>query len=276
MSDELTIRVNGSEYSLSDEFKESIEDRARREFDENWLFDCWWDSNERGDPILHIETEGYCVPWSRLEQLEFEYAPPEQEGNDSESDNDEPHGEELDNGNGVKSVPKDDVNMQSSGDDEQSEEKPDNKFMVTPSTKEYIPQPESDDPEKIPADPEELPDNPNLVVWVPEDETTECWSTGKALAPQSMFLEWNVQLKADEAPEGSTKLVPGEGGHVEEQARTSNHDRWEDMLKMYDCEVVAEKSQKQSPPDESEYSGKEAEENMDGIANGNNWSFGNR
>lgn len=272
---ELTLLLNDKEFALSEAFKESIEKRAENEFSENFYVDYWWDENERGDPILNIETEGYWIPWDRLAHLEFEYEEVEQESDDSSEDGDSDEAEDLDNGNGVKSVPKEDVDMGEAGSGDEQGEEPEgnNKFMVTHPSKNYIPQPEAEDPDKVPPDPEELPEDPTLVAWIPEDGTTECWSAGKALIPQTVFLEWNVQIKADEAPDGATKIVPDSDGHVEEVQRTSNHDHWESLCEMHDCDVVSKKQQKQQPPENAKesYSGKEAEDTLDGKYGGDNF-----
>lgn len=273
MTDELTIRLNETEYALSEDFKEAVEGRAQREFGENWLFDSYWVENERGDPVLTIETEGFYVPWDRLEQLEFEMQEVEQPDEDGSNDDET---EEFDNGNGVKSVPKDDVDVDSpdpASPDEDDDASTDTKFMMTHPSKHYVPQPDDDDPDKLPPDPDELPEDPSLVAWVPESGRTEVWSTGKSLIPTSVTVEWNVQIRADEVPDGATQLSPDENNHVEEVPKTNNHDHWEALARMYDCEVVAEKQPSDSPPqsDETGYSGKEPEEELDGKYGGTNW-----
>lgn len=276
MIEKLTLLLNGKEYELNDDFKQAIENRARNAFRENERLDLWWEENERGDPVLNIETFGKQVPWDCLEQLKFEVQEVE-EGDDANSDDAETT--DLDGGNGVKSVPKDEVNLDTdptAGDEGSSPPENDTTFMLTHPSDHRIPQPEEDDPEKIPADPEEIPEDPSLVAWVPDNGTTECWSTGKALVPQTMFLEWNVQVKADEAGDDATKEVVGDDGHVEEVRRTNSHDRWERLCEMYDCEVVAEKQPTDEPPSDeqgdSSYSGKEPDETLDGKYGGQNWN----
>lgn len=276
MSDELTLKLNRKEYELSEEFKQTIEERAAGEFEENDFFECWWTENDRGDPILNIETEGYWVPWSKLERLEFEMQEVEQPQQQDDSGDEKT---DLDGGGGLKSVPKDDVDMDTDDPTEPSEEEqedPDTSFMMTHPSKHYVPQPEQDDPEKVPPDPEELPEDPSLVAWIPENGMNECWTTGKALVPQELFLEWNVQLKADDAPDGATKTVVGDDGSTKEVPRYDSHDRWENIAEMTDCEVVAEEQPSDTPPSgdsqPSGYSGKEPDESLDGAYGGNNWN----
>lgn len=274
MSDQLTIKLNGSEYALTKSFKENVETRAKNEFKENPLFDCWWSENKRGDPILNIETEGYWVPWDRLESLEFEMQEVEQDEPDDSDDT-----EEIDAGNGMKTVPKDDVDMDTDptqGPDDEDEEEPDTTFMMTHPTKHYVPQPDEDDPEKLPPDPEELPEDPSLIAWIPDDNREEVWTTGKALVPSMQFVQWNVQIRADEAPDGATKLTVGDSGHVDEEVRTNSHDHWESLAELHDCEKVGEVGPSDEPSEPGEYAGKEPEDRLNGTAGGNNWSFGNR
>jgi len=290
MSDRLTMMVNGKEYALTEDFKESIEKRARREFSENEYVQCHWEENERGDPLLCIETSGQWVPVDRLERLQFEYEEveqPDQSGDDSDET------EELDNGNGVKSVPKDDVDLNpGDGPDSPAEEEevPDTGFMVTHPKKNYVPQPEEDDPEKVPPHPDELPEDPTYVQWLPADESiTEHWSSGRALIPLAQDITWNLQIRADEAPEGATKLeFPSmDDGYTEpkEVPKTTRHDEWEDSLERHDCEVVAKKKPSDTPdipegakeaeeddPAPKGYSGR-SRDDAGGKFGGDNWSI---
>lgn len=286
MSEQLTVELNRKEYALSEEFRERIENRAEAEFEENHFLDYYWSENERGDPILNIETEGCWVPWDRLERLEFEMAPTEEQpDSDGEGDDSDDETENLDNGNGVKSVPKDDVDMDAPptaqpSDDEEAEE-PDTSFMLTHPSKHYIPQPEEDDPEKLPPDPEEIPEDPSLVYWVPDDGRTEVWSTGKALIPTNLFLQWNIQVKADEAPDDAVKEVPNDDGGIEQVPRTNSHDSFEWLAEETDCEVVAKRQPSDTPSqpegDDSEqsgeYQGRKPDETLDGKYGGNNWNI---
>lgn len=290
MSDRLTVMVNGKEYALNEDFKQSIEDRAQRAFEGNEYVECHWEQNERGDPLLIIDTSGPMVPVDRLERLQFEYEEVEPQQSDSD-DSDET--EELDNGNGVKSVPKDDVDLNpGDGPDSPAEEEevPDTGFMVTHPKKNYIPQPEEDDPEKVPPHPDELPEDPTYVQWIPADESiTEHWSTGKALVPLGQLVTWNLQIRADEAPEGATKIewpdMDDAGAEVKEVPKTTRHDEWEDMLERHECEVVAKKKPSDTPDipegaqesdDEPEapsgYSGR-SRDDAGGKYGGDNWSI---
>jgi len=215
---------------------------------------------------------GEWVPMDRLEQLDFEMQEVEQEQGDADSDD----SEDLDSGNGMKSVPKDDVDMET--DPTESEElEADTKFMVTHPSKEYVPQPEEDDPDKIPPHPEELPENPSLVAWIPDNDCTEVWSTGRALIPVDTNVTWNLQIRADEAIEGSTKMEE-QDGEIVEVARTNRHDEWEDMCKHFDCEVIAERQPTDTPPSDSGeseqtsgYQGRQPDESLDGKWGGDNF-----
>lgn len=280
MSDELTIMLNGREYALTESFKQAIEERAERAFSENWFFDCHWEENERGDPILAIETAGEWVPVDRLERLEFEMAPAESEQDDG-SDDDDDETEEVDAGNGMKTIPRDEVDL-SPGDGPENlneeEDVPDTGFMVTHPNRQYVPQPEQDDPEKVPPHPDELPADPTYVQWIPADDSiTEHWETGRALIPLSQDISWNLQLRADEAIDGATREAPDEdNGGVKEVPKTNRHDEWEEMMERHDCEVVSEKQLSDEPPkgedaqENGGYQGREAEP-LDGKYGGDNW-----
>lgn len=276
MSENLTLMVNDKEYELNEEIKERIEHRAKKEFEENEFFSCFWSENERGDPILNIETEGTAVPWDKLQRLTFEMEEVEEESDAS----DDAQTQDVDSGSGVKSVPKDDVDMgtpESPDDDDEDEKPPNTQTLLTHPNENYIPQPEEEDPEKIPPDPAELPEDPTLAAWIPEDERTEIWSTGTALVPTKLFLEWNVQVRADEVQAGSTELVADEkNGGVKEETLTNNHDMWEQMLNYHGCDVVSKKAVSNEPSQQSEqpdgYPGKEPEESLDGKYGGSNWN----
>lgn len=266
MSDQLTIQVNGKEYALNENLKQSLEERAEIAFEGNRYVDFYWKENGRGDPILVIDTAGEMVPVDRLERLEFEY-----------QDVDSEEREDIDNGNGVKSVPKEDVDLNpGDGPNSPNEEAevPDTSFMVTHPNKNYVPQPEEDDSDKVPPHPDELPEDPTYVQWVPEDDSlTEHWSTGRTLIPLDQFVEWNLQSRADEAPDGSMKKPSPE----KEVPKTTRHDEWEKMLERNGCEVVATKQPTHTPdiPEEdnsqSGYNGR-SREDIGGKFDGNNWN----
>lgn len=271
MSDEqLTLLLNGKEYALSEELKAQIEQRAENEFSENEFLDYYWGENERGDPTLYIETRGEWVPADRLEQLDFEMEEVEQSDGDDDSDDTE----EVDAGNGMKTVPRDDVTMRPD-DPTDDEDVPDPKFMVTHPSKTYIPQPEQDDPETVPPHPDELPEDPSLVAWIPEGDCTEVWETGRAIVPLSLTLQWNLQKRADEVPEGAMKVVAKDDGSMKEIPKTSRHDDWELMMEQHECEVVAEKKPSDTPPADNGggYQGKEADDTLDGKYGGDNWNI---
>jgi hypothetical protein len=272
----LTIELNDTVYELSEEMKRSIEQRAESAFEENHFLDYYWTENERSDPVLSIETEGKVVPWDRLERLEFEEVVEQEQQQQSQDDDTEK--DDVDSGSGVKSVPKDDVDMSSpdpTADDEEGGDDPDTKFMVTHPSKHYVPQPDDDDPEKLPPDPDELPEDPTLVSWIPDSGREEVWSTGKALVPTNIFIEWNIQLRADEVPDDATKMAADSDGGVTQVRKTHNHDEWEKMAEMFDCEVVEQKPSQETPsPSEEQqrgYSGKEADEDAGGAYGGDNW-----
>lgn len=72
--DEITVTVTrktskgriNREYTLTDEFKEHIEDLARSRFEENEYVELWWSKDE---PVLNIETLGPIMPWDYIDQI---------------------------------------------------------------------------------------------------------------------------------------------------------------------------------------------------------------
>lgn len=228
-----TIRVNGSVYELSNEFREAIQNRARGEFRENPMFSCWW-KVEDGDPMLVIETEGIMVPWDDLDELEVdeEASPFEQFEKDEKDDGDDV--DDVDAGNGMKTVPP------SNADDGEEEEEEIGRthFSLTPQRFEEVPQPDSEDEDQIPPRPVKMDDDPALVYWVPRHpDMEECWSAGEAIIPTHSWVEWNVQAKADEL-----RLVSGE------EMKDDSHDHFESLCKLHDCEEVGEYEEEKDVP----------------------------
>ncbi|EGQ44292.1 MAG: hypothetical protein J07AB43_00580 [Candidatus Nanosalina sp. J07AB43] len=94
--------MNGTLYNLNESIRESIQDRARREYEENETFSCWWKVaspeqydtedewnetvHESGDPVLVIETMGVMVPWERLDRLKPETIQEDEPDNSSDED----------------------------------------------------------------------------------------------------------------------------------------------------------------------------------------------
>jgi len=222
---EHTIDINGKRYELNDSFKESLQRRARGEYRGNEMFSCWWKA-EDGDPILVIETEGVMVPWDNLDQLEVEMQDISQQ-----PDNDDDEVRDIDSGNGMKTVPPEDVDLDEDGEGQDIGR---THFPVTPRSFEEVPSPDGEDPTKVPPKPVEMDDEPKLVAWVPADpERDENWGAGEALAPMHSWVEWNVQARADEV----------------------GHDHYESLCKSHDCEKVGEYQTKQKPPEKNEESG---------------------
>jgi len=181
---EYTLDVNGKRYELNKEFRESLQRRAEYEYEDNEMFSCWW-KVEDNDPILVIETQGKMVPWEQLDHL----------------------GADIDDENSDESI---------FGRTH---------FSFTPRRFEEVPTPEGEDPNKIPPEPEELDNDPKMVMWVPEHPNIEhTWSAGEAIAPMYNWIEWNVQLRADQPKPNRDKQ--------------NSHDSFESLCRMYDCDVV--------------------------------------
>lgn len=246
---EYTIDVNGKRYSLNEDFRAALEERAEREYEKNGRFSCWW-KNENGEPTLVIETTGPMVPWDRLDQLEMQMEQPEIR---LASDQDDP--EDVDSGNGmVEERPPDGSPEPRDVDFGRTH------FSLTPHRYEEVPQPGGDDPEKIPQKPERL-DEPSLVVWVPQHPDVEVtWGAGEAITPMSSWVEWNVQEKAEQPRPSKNKI--------------NSHDAFESLCQIHDCEVVA--TANPSNDIESAVSGsveRKGEKSFeDGRYGGGNWS----
>lgn len=213
---EYTIDINGKRFELSTEFRDALEERARREYAPNPDFSCWW-KNEDGDPTLVIETTGTMVPWDRMDQLEM--------GMDEEPTrglgDPEPE-EDVDSGNGMAEL-------------KPNEKKNDNTrpadfgrthFAVTPFDYDEVPHPGGEDPDKIPPKRDEIDDNA-VVLWVPQHPDIEVtWGAGEAMVPMFNWVEWNVQEKADQPRPVKDKR--------------NSHDAFESLCNIHDCEVVGE------------------------------------
>jgi len=206
-----TVTLNGTSYELNEDVRERIQTRAENEYDENQMFSCWWkvasehdaeesDIHSTGDPILVIETEGVMVPWERLDQLELDEQTTDAFG-------------EMDAGsNDMKTT---------DGDDREKERA---HFGVTPQEFEELPSPEGEDADKVPAKPESF-DEPKMVAFVPKDpDVTHTWGAGKALSPMHNWVEWNVQVRADQP----------------RSDKDDSHDHWESILSMDGCEALEE------------------------------------
>lgn len=246
-----TLDVNDRRYALTNTFREAIEERARLAYEDNPRFSCWWQVSD-GDPILVIETMGTTVPWDRLDQLEVGMEPPDMH---VERGDEPDEREDIDEGNGMKTVPPEDA------EPDESIERIDigrTHFPITPHRYEEVPTPRSDDPEKLPPKRDEIDGN-ELVKWVPNDpDLTHTWATGEAMTAVDSWVEWNVQLRADQ-PRGDSP---------------DSHDSFESLCHLYDCPVVGELTAVQDIPEDAgsvQRKGKEAFE--DGRFNGDNWEI---
>lgn len=265
---EYTIDVNGKRYRLNEEFRQSLQERARNEYSKNPVFSCWWsvaskqnysdeawedNIHEEGDPILTIETEGIMVPWDDLDQLEAEM-PEEELASQDDVDDDEP--EELDAGNGMKTIPPEDRKPHRSNEEIFGR----THFTLTPHRFEQVPEPGGDDPSKLPPKPEDIGDGPEMVIWVPRHpEVEHTWGAGEAIAPMTSWVEWNVQQRANQPRPQKQKV--------------NSHDSFESLCRIHNCDVVAEAKPSNDIPERAgqvERKGEEAYEN--GRYGGGNWS----
>lgn len=236
-----TIDVNGKRFALNEKFREAIQKRAEGEYRDNPMFSCWWkvadrddysddeweeNNHEEGDPILVIETEGPIVPWYDLDELEVEMQDISQESDDSDNT-------DHDSGNGMKTISPDEAIPEDEDDEERAY------FPLTPRDFEEVPQPEKENPEKIPPKPVKMGDEPSLIWWIPQHpEVEERWSTGEAITPTFSWVEWNIQARANEI------RFKDDGEH-----KPNSHDHFESLCKLYDCEKVAEYTVSQDKPD---------------------------
>lgn len=259
-----TLDVNGKRYALNEDFREGIQRRARGEYRGNHLFSCWWkvasrddytdeewaeNNHSEGDPTLVIETEGPMVPWDRLDELEIEMEdisqPPEADYHEDDGDT-----TEHDSGNGMKTLPPEDAIPE---DEQEEQELGRTYFPLTPRSFEEVPQPDGDEPDKIPPKPMEMGDDPSLIWWVPKHpDVEERWGAGEAVVPTFSWVEWNVQARADEI----RRKTPGEikneklnsNGPVSD-VKPNSHDHFESLCKIHDCEKVGEYTVSQSTPE---------------------------
>lgn len=263
-----TVAVNDKKYSLTEDARESIQNRAKLAYEENPMFSCWWrtgtaedeqDSDtvhEEGDPILVIETEGPVVPWDRLDQLELEMQ------DTSSYQEFDAGGSDVDEGNGMKTIKPGEVDPNQGGDD--SQEMSRTHFGITPQDFQEVPSPDGERPDRVPPKPMEF-DEPTMVMWVPENpDLDHTWSTGEAIAPMYNWVEWNVQQKANQPRPSKDK--------------PDSHDHWESLLKHHGGEVVAKMTPKQKPPEKSEQTDDSDDDDdvprrfKEGTAGGNNWN----
>lgn len=266
-----TVTLNNKVYALTNSFREAIVERAEGEYSGNHRFSCWWkvareppedasskqwklwneNPHEDGDPVLVIETLGETVPWERLDQLDVDMEPMGMVVVDEEDSDDET--DDVDAGNGMKTVPPEDVDM---SEPEHEIDVGRTHFGVTPHRYEDVPDPGSDDPEKVPPKPDEV-DGPMLVKWIPDNPNIEhTWSTGEAMTVMDSWVEWNIQLRADQ-PRGE---------------KSTSHDAFESLCRIHGCPVVAEAATQDIPEDSGSVKRKGKESFKEGKYGGNNWT----
>lgn len=261
----LSVCVNGKVYRLSDDFKASIEKIAENEYGENNFLSYHWriadsddEEHESGDPLLCIETEGHYVPWDSLSEFELEMQERGPQMIDPSSDDDtEP--QERDNGNGVKTVKKDEVDM----DDDEPDDMQDFKMTMMPQNFRPIPDPDDGKFSTFPTEPREYDEEagPIMVIPIPQNQREERWAAGRSLVPVFTCVEWNLQKRADTVDSFGTN----EHGN--------SHDKWQDWLERLDCDVTGT-LQPKNPPEEqdSENAGEMYEQDDVGPKyQGNNW-----
>jgi len=218
----LTVTVNNRTYELSDEFIENIEQIAENEYGENEFLSYYWrvagsgeDDHAYGDPLLCIETEGPFVPWEKLSEFTVDDdAPDIHRSRDTDETN------PVDNGNGVVSVPRDNVDS--------TTEEPDYKMVIFPEQFRPYPDPDDGKLSTLPPKPERFDEDngPTMIVPIPENVRPERWSAGEAIIPAFTTVEWNLQRRADTvAAYGSYQ-----GG--------DSHNKWEAWLRRCDCVIV--------------------------------------
>lgn len=257
---EYTITLNGKRYELSDAFRASVERRARLEYEGNPTFDCYWtvarredytdeqwenNIHKEGDPLLVIDTTGPRVPWERLEQLEIiDAGPPDRQDGGEKN--------EYDGGGGAATVDRDEIERSDEGDPFGK-----NHFLALPYDYQDVPQPEGDDPNKIPTAPETF-DDPSMVLWVPRDPSIDhTWSVGDAITSVATHFEWNVQKRADQP--ARTKDKP------------NSHDTFESLCRICDCEVIGEVAPSDEVPESGSVQRKGKKAFEDGKYGGDNW-----
>lgn len=235
-----TVTVNGKRYELNEEVRSYIQDCARQQYSENWYFSCWWKTasedqydddvwdekvHEAGDPVLVIETAGPVVPWERLDQLNVEM---QEAGPESELDRemDDTSDDELDAGNGMRTIDRDAVDTDSDDALDDAEKTIGRThFSQVPQGFEEVADPDGEEEDKIPAKPMKLGDEPSLVKWVPDHpDVTHTWAAGEAITAVQSRVEWNVQEKANQP-------------RLQEE-KDNSHDHWQSILEGMDCESI--------------------------------------
>lgn len=263
-----TVDLNGKRYTLNEEARSSIQERARNEYEENDTFDCFWKVaspeqypdgewsetiHDAGDPILVISTRGPIVPWERLDTLNVEM---QDAGEDTGMDHGDDQTTEKDNGNGLRTLDPDSL-------DDTDKVVGRTHFGLTPQSFEEVPSPDGEEEDKVPAKPEELGDDPSLVTWIPDHPDVEhSWGAGEAICSMFNRVEWNVQKKADQPPITKDK--------------DDSHDHWESLLGLYDCEKIGELGPSQRPaPENSEQQDDDdvPEHFKEGKYGGDNWAI---
>lgn len=232
----LTVTVNSTTYELSDEFRANIERIAENEYGENEFLDYYWrsaGSNEEthayGDPILSIETEGPFIPWEDLSEFEIEEDSPVSRKSGSSGS---PDKTPLDNGNGVASVPRDNVAPDN--------EEPDYKMVIFPERFRPYPDPDDGKLSTFPPKPERYDEDngPTMIIPIPENKRPERWAAGESIVPVFTTVEWNLQRRAD--------TVPAYGTYRD----GDSHDKWEDWLRASGSTVVSEEQGDDTPSGE--------------------------
>ncbi len=265
-----TVRLNGKRYQLNEEMRDAIQARARSEYEENEMFSCFWKTaspsqypdgeweqnmHDEGDPVLVIETEGPIVPWDRMDTLNVEM---QEVGPESQLDREMDRSDEQDNGNGVKTMDPNDLD-----DDEIEKEIGRTHFSMTPQSFEEVPDPDGEEPDKIPAKPTELGEDPALIAWVPNHpDIDHTWAAGEAICSMYNRVEWNVQKKINQPrPIRETD---------------DSHDHWESLLAIHNCEKIGELGPSQRPPNQATEQRDPSDDDVpdkfeDGKAGGGNW-----
>lgn len=268
---EYTIDVNNKRYELNESFRQAIQERAEYEYEDNHRFSCWWsiankenyteeewenNIHEEGDPILTIETHGVVVPWDDLDQLEVQAQLREaMENRNDDTDPDDEDTEEIDAGNGMKTIPPKDSperNREIFGRTH---------FSITPPRYDELPSPGGEDPEKLPPEPTEVGSEPELVKWIPSHpDVTHTWETGRSIIEVSSWVEWNIQQRAEQPQPLKEK--------------NDMNDRFESLCLIHDCEKVAEYEPSDELPDGKSGQVKRKGEDAytDGRYGGGNWS----
>jgi len=266
----LSVCVNGKVYRLSDQFKNDIEQVAENEYGDNEFLSYHWriadsedDDHDAGDALLCIETQGHMVPWEDLSEFELEMQEQGAQVIEPDSDADDSETEERDNGNGVKTVPRDEVGMEEDEDDT-PDEMQDFKMTMTPERFRPIPDPEDGKFGTWTPEPREYSDEdgPIVVMPVPMNHRDERWSAGRSLVPMFTTVEWNLQERADSVPSFG---VDKSG---------DSHDKWQDWLERRECEVTGTLQPKNPPAEDDGESPEDMYDSDKDIGpryGGNNW-----